>query len=498
VLETSTAVETVPILVGGELREAASGETIEARNPATGELLARFPRCGAEDVAAAVDAARAALPAWRATPAPERARLLLQLADAVVARKEELALLDAADNGSPLRDLRIDVEIGAAELRYFAGLALQARGETIPTGHERVNYTLREPFGVVGRIIPFNHPLLFATMKIGAPLVTGNTLVLKPSEHTSLSALRLCEEFRRIFPPGVINVVTGYGAEAGDALVAHPLVRRIAFIGLARTGRRIQARAAEVAVKTVTLELGGKNPIVVFADASLDEAVEGVVRGMNLSFQGQSCGSTSRLLVHEEIHDEFVAQVAERLEGMRVGLPTSDDTQIGTLINGAQLEKVQRYVELGRDDGFELVKGGTRPEQAELANGFFIRPALFDRVAPGSRLEQEEIFGPVLAVMPFRDYDEALRVANGIQLGLTASVYTRDLRTAHAFARDVEAGFVWVNDSGRHFLGTPFGGYKDSGLGRVNGIESVDQFLQTKSVWCETSSEIQDPFVMKV
>jgi acyl-CoA reductase-like NAD-dependent aldehyde dehydrogenase len=481
-VETPTAVETVPILVGGEFREAASGETIEARNPATGELLARFPRCGAQDVAAAVDAARAALPAWRATPAPERARLLLQLADAVVARKEELALVDAADNGSPLRDLRIDVEIGAAELRYFAGLALQARGETIPTGHDRVNYTLREPFGVVGRIVPFNHPVLFATMKIGAPLVTGNTVVLKPSEHTSLSALRLCEELGRIFPPGVVNVVTGYGAEAGDALVAHPLVRRLAFIGLAETGRRIQARAAEVGVKTVTLELGGKNPIVVFPDASIDDAVEGVVRGMNLSFQGQSCGSTSRLLVHEEIHDRFVATVAERLESMRVGLPTSDDTQIGTLINEAQLAKVQSYLELGRDDGFDLVTGGTRPAEEELANGFFVRPALFDRVAPGSRLEQEEIFGPILAVMPFRDYEEALRIANGIPLGLTASVYTRDLRTAHAFARDVEAGFVWVNDSGRHFLGTPFGGYKNSGLGREEDVEELLSYTQVKNV----------------
>jgi acyl-CoA reductase-like NAD-dependent aldehyde dehydrogenase len=480
--DSATETPTVPILIGGDFREAVSGETIEARNPATGELLARFPRCTAADVSAAVEAAHAAYPAWRATPAPERARLLLELADAVLTRKDELALLDAADNGSPLRDLRIDAEIGAAELRYFAGLALQVRGETIPTGHERLNYTLREPFGVVGRIIPFNHPLLFAAMKLGAPLVAGNTVVLKPSEHTSLSALRLAHDLQRIFPPGVVNVVTGYGAEAGDALVTHPLVRRLAFIGLAATGRRIQARAAEVAVKTVTLELGGKNPIVVFPDADLDDAVEGVVRGMNLSFQGQSCGSTSRLLVHKEIRSDFVTKVAERVESMRLGLPTNEETQIGTLINDAQLSKVRSYVELGRSEGFTLITGGVQPDAPELARGHFMRPAVFDGVVPGSRLEQEEIFGPILAVIPFRSYSDALRISNGIDLGLTASVYTEDLRTAHAFARDVEAGFVWVNDSGRHFLGTPFGGYKDSGVGREEDVEEMLSYTQVKNV----------------
>ena len=408
--------------------------------------------------------------------------MLFELADSLLSAKEEFALLDAADNGSPLRDLRVDVEIGAAELRYFAGLALHARGETIPTGYDRVNYTLREPFGVVGRIVPFNHPLLFAAMKLGAPLVAGNAVVLKPSEHTSLSTLRLAQDLARIFPPGVVNIVTGYGDEAGDALVAHPLVRRLAFIGLASTGRRIQARAAEVAIKTITLELGGKNPIVIFEDADIDDAIDGVIRGMNLSFQGQSCGSTSRLIVHEKLHTDFVANLAQRLEAMRVGLPTNEDTQIGTLINQAQFDKVASYVDLGCSEGFTLVTGGTRPADPSLANGCFIHPALFDGVTPGSRLEQEEIFGPVLAVMPFREYSEALRIANDIPLGLTASVYTRDLRTAHTFARDIEAGFVWVNDSGRHFLGAPFGGYKDSGLGREEDIDELLSYTQIKNV----------------
>ena len=476
------ALETVPMLIGGEFREAAGGETIDVISPSTGELIARIPRGGAQDVDDAVRAAQAAFPGWRATAPTERARLLNRVADALIEHKEELAQLDALDNGSPVRHLRIDVEIGAAEIRYYAGLALQARGETIPSAFGRLNYTQRDPWGVVGRIIPFNHPLLFATMKIAAPLVTGNTLVLKPSEHTSLSALRLAQEFAKILPAGVINVVSGYGAEAGDAMVTHPGMRRMAFIGLAETGRRIINRASEVTLKTITLELGGKNPIVVLPDADLDLAIEGALQGMNLNFQGQSCGSTSRLLVHESLHADFVERLRARLDDVRVGLPADDDTQMGAMINQGQLEKVEGYIRLGREDGFRLVTGGTRPPESELANGFFIRPALFDGVTHGSRLEQEEIFGPVLAAMPFSSFDDALAIANGIQLGLTASVFTRDLELAHRFARDVEAGFVWVNDSGPHFLGTPFGGYKDSGLGREEDTEELISYTQTKNV----------------
>lgn len=479
---TTSGVETLPTLIDGEWRTAATGETIDARNPATGDIIARFPRCGPADVAKAVKAAHDAFPAWRATPATERAGMLQALADAMLSRREELAQLDAQDNGSPVAELRKDVFIGAAELRYFAGLALQNKGETIPTGFGRLNYTLREPFGVVGRIVPFNHPLLFATMKIGAPLVAGNTVVLKPSEHTSLTALRLAEEFQRIFPPGVINVVTGYGAEAGDAIVTHPLVRRIAFIGLAETGRAVQARAAGVGIKSVSLECGGKNPIVVFPDADIEKAVDGVVNGMNLTFQGQSCGSTSRLIVHRDIHDQFVDAVVDKVSSLRVGLPEREDTQIGTLINAGQFRKVSGYVELGQAEGARLLTGGKPPEDSELSRGFFIRPAVFDDVNMGMRLAQEEIFGPVLAVMKFDHYEEALNIANDTRFGLTASVFTRDLKTAHAFARDIEAGFVWVNDSNRHFLGTPFGGYKDSGTGRDEDIEELHSYTQIKNV----------------
>ena len=470
------------VLIGGERRPAENGETFDAVNPATGEVIALVPRCGPADVGAAVDAAHAALPAWRAATPMERAARLYEFADALTARREELAHADTQDNGSPYRDLLRDVDLGAAWLRFYAGLASLTRGETIPTGHGRLNYTLREPFGVVGRIVPFNHPILFATMKVAAPLAAGNTVVLKPSEYTSVATLLVASDFAQIFPPGVMNVVTGFGAEAGDALVVHPLVRRLAFIGSESTGRRIQARAAESAVKTISLELGGKNPIVVFPDADIEQAVAGVVAGMNFTFQGQSCGSTSRLIVHKDIHADFVEHLVVRTSSLHVGDPFDQQTDVGTLINEQQLTKVLGYVDLGVAEGAELVSGGTRTLEEGLANGFFVKPGVFDGVQPDMRLAQEEIFGPILAVLEFGSYEEALEVANGVRFGLTASIFTKDLSTAHRFARDVEAGFVWVNDSARHFLGAPFGGYKDSGVGRDEDAEELLSYTQVKNV----------------
>jgi betaine-aldehyde dehydrogenase len=386
------------------------------------------------------------------------------------------------DNGSPIREMRNDAHLAVMQMRYFAGLALQLRGETIPTGHGRLNYTLREPFGVVGRIIPFNHPLMFAAGKLAAPLVAGNTVVLKPSEHTSLSALRLADLIVEALPAGVANVVTGFGAEAGDALVAHPHVRRLAFIGSVETGLAIQRRAAERVVKTVTLELGGKNPIAVFPDADLEQAIDGAVRGMNFTWQGQSCGSTSRLLVHELLHEDFVEQLAARMEALRSGPPTDVSTDTGAIVHRRQYDKVLSYLELGRAEGARLVVGGGPAEEAELKGGMFLRPTLFDGVRPDSRLAQEEIFGPVLAVMPFGDYDEAIAIANSVGYGLTASVFTRDLSIAHRFARDVEAGYVWVNDSSRHFAGAPYGGVKNSGVGREEGFEELASYTEPKNV----------------
>lgn len=473
---------TYPLLVGGKLLASRSGETFEAVNPATGELLARVPRCSAEDVDDAVRAAQAAFPAWKATPARERAECVLALASRIVEHAEDLSLLDVKDNGTPIREMRSDAVAAATSLRYFAGLALELRGETIPSDVDRLDYTLAQPFGVVGRIIPFNHPFMFAAGKLAAPLVAGNTTILKPSEHTSLSALRLGELAADIVPPGVINIVSGYGAEVGDALVVHPGVRRLAFIGSGENGRTIQQRAATHVVKTVTLELGGKNPIVVLPDADLDLAVAGALRGMNFTWQGQSCGSTSRLLVHESLHSEFVDRLAASMEALRSGPPEDERTDVGAIVNRGQYEKVLRYLEMGRDEGARLVVGGGPPKDPALSRGLFIRPTLFDDVDPSSRLAQEEIFGPVLAAMTFSSFDQALEIANGVNYGLTASVFTRDLQLAHRFARDVEAGYVWVNDTSRHFPGAPFGGFKDSGIGREESFAELRSYTQTKNV----------------
>jgi acyl-CoA reductase-like NAD-dependent aldehyde dehydrogenase len=477
------------ILIGGRRTAAAAAGTIDVTNPATGQVVGSIPRCRAEDVDAAVGAASAALPAWRDAEPAERAACLLRLADAIQADGERLAGLDVLDNGSPLHEMRKDVGASVSQLRYFAGLALHARGETLPSVPGRLNYTLRQPYGVVGRIIPFNHPLMFAAAKIAAPLIAGNTVVLKPSEHTSLSALALADHLAEIFPAGVVNVVTGYGGEAGDALVAHPEVRRMAFIGAADTGRAIQRRAAEVAVKHVTLELGGKNPIVVFPDADQDAAVQGALSGMNFTWQGQSCGSTSRLLVHRDAYGEFVERLATRIDALRSGLPEDPQTDTGAIVNAGQLQKVLSYIDIGRDEGARLVAGGERVTDADLGRGLFVRPALFADVAPDSRLAQEEIFGPVLAAIPYDDYDDAVRIANGVRYGLTASVFTRDLETAHRFAREVEAGYVWVNETSRHVAGTAFGGVKDSGLGREEDLDELLSYTQHKNVHVRYATE---------
>ncbi len=470
------------LLVGGELRDARSGETIEVTNPATGEAIGTFPRAGAQDVDDAVRAAAAAFERWRHTGPLERARRVLALADLIERDAEELAMLDVTENGSPIREMRNDANIALAALRYFAGLALQLRGETIPGDAGRLDYTLMAPFGVVGRIVPFNHPMMFAAAKSVAPLIAGNTVVIKPSEHTSTSALALAALANEVFPPGVFNVVTGFGDEAGDALVTHPGVRRVAFTGSAEIGRRIQARAATHVVKTVTLELGGKNPIVVCADADVEAAVDGALRGMAFTWQGQSCGSTSRLLVHRSLHEELVAALGERMGALRSGPPADEATETGAIVHRRQYEKVLSYLALGRAEGFPVVVGGGPPDDPALAAGMFVRPTLFDHVRPDSRLAQEEIFGPVLAAMPFDTYEEALAIANGVSLGLTASIYTRDLATAHRFARDVEAGYVWVNDTQRHVPGTDYGGFKDSGVGREEGVAELASYAQIKNV----------------
>ena len=379
--------------IGGRSRLAADGATIDSTNPATGELIGRFPAAGPADVEEAVVAAEQAFESWRRTTPSERARAINALADLILEHGAELSSLDVIDNGSPIREMRNDVGASAEMLRYFAGIVHEAKGTTHPDDFDSLDYTLQQPYGVVGRIVPFNHPLMFAVQKIAAPLAAGNTVLLKPSEFTSLSALRLGELSRSVLPDGVFNVVTGYGRDAGDAIVRHPRIRRLAFTGSAPTGRAIIASAATVNVKHITLELGGKNPLVIFEDADLGKAIAAAKRGMNFTWQGQSCGSTSRLLVHADIYDAVLKRVVEKVRAIRLGDPQSPDTGMGPVNSRVQLEKVLSFFESARTDGARLMTGGKRPDGPMFERGFWVEPTVYADVEPGMRLWQEEQTG---------------------------------------------------------------------------------------------------------
>jgi len=467
------------MLIGSELR--AGNESMPVIHPGDESVIAQLPLGSAGDVDDAVAAARAASTTWARTPIAERAAALLALADAVLSHGEELAWIDTLDNGSPIAVMRNDYLMAVDQLRYFAGLALQLRGQTLPSAApDALDLTLRDPFGVVGQLIPFNHPLMFAASRIAAPLLAGNAVVLKPSEQTSLSALRLGELARPVLPAGVLNVVTGTGDVAGDRLVTHPDVPRIAFTGSEAAGRRILARAAGTAIKTVTLELGGKNPLLVFPDADLAAAVDGALRGMNFRWQGQSCGSTSRLFVHRSIFQPFIAELAARMRSLTIGDPLLESTDVGPLVSRAHYERVCGYIDVGRSDpALELVTGGTAAGRP----GYFVPPTLFTAETPHGPLFTEEIFGPVLVAAPFDDYDHAIALANSLSVGLTASVWTTSLHTALAAARDLQAGYLWINHSSEHIAGASFGGVKNSGVGREESLEEIESYTQHKNVY---------------
>lgn len=469
------------LIVDNAPRSASSGGTYTTFDPATEQPLAEVPNGSEKDIDVAVEAAQRGFEIWRRYPALDRAKALREVATALRENVDELGLLDSVDGGSPVTSMRADVMWAANFIDMYADWALMVKGETIPASANGVHYTRPEPYGVVGRIIPFNHPALFAAAKSAAPLLAGNAVVVKPPPQAPLSALRIGELVAEILPAGVFNIVTGEGPETGAALARHPDVRRIAFIGSEPTGRAIQRLGAEGGVKHVTLELGGKNAMVVLADADLDSAAMGAVRGMNFTAsQGQSCGSNSRLLLHESIADEVIGRVVELVERIRVGVPVDEATEMGALVSRPHYDRVISYVEAGLAEGATLATGGRRPEH--LPVGCFLEPTVFTDVRSDMRIAQEEIFGPVLSVLTFRDDDEALRIANGVRYGLTASIWTNDLRRAHWFAEGFQAGFVWMNDSGRHFPGVPFGGVKASGVGREEGLDEILSFTEMKAV----------------
>jgi betaine-aldehyde dehydrogenase len=470
------------MLIDGEMVAAQDGGWLESENPANEQPLGRVASAGAVDVNRAVAAARSAQPGWAAKSVWERAAALRRLAAGIRARGPEILGLEARDTGNTIGKLTADVQIAAGYLEYFAGLASEIKGETIPATAQGLHFTLREPWGVVARIVPFNHPFMFAAAHLAAPLMGGNTVVVKTPESSPLTGSILGELCREHLPAGVVNIVHGLGLPAGDVLVRHPQVRRIGFTGSVPTGLAIQRAAAESGVKLVTLELGGKNPFIVFPDADLDKAVELAVAGMNFSWAGQSCGSTSRLLLHESVHDEVVERVAARLQQLRLGDPTDPASEMGPVNSRRQHERVMGFIESARSDGARLVTGGRRPPGESFRAGYWVEPTLYAGVEPAMRVAREEVFGPIVCALRWSTEAQAVALANGTEFGLTAAVWTRDLNTAMRMMRKVEAGTVWINSAGQHFVGTPFGGWKDSGLGGEECLEELLSYTQVKAV----------------
>jgi aldehyde dehydrogenase (NAD+) len=468
------------LLINGEWQDAASGKTFETINPATEQVIARVAEADQPDADRAVAAARRAFDGpWRKMSGSERGRLLYKLADLLEAHRQDLAALETLDNGKPYNDaLNVDLPLTIACYRYYAGWADKIQGKTIPINGPYFCYTRHEPVGVCAQIIPWNFPLLMQAWKFGPALAAGNTVVLKVAEQTPLTALRVgALAMEAGFPPGVINILTGFGPTAGGALARHMDVDKVAFTGSTEVGHEILKAAAESNLKRVTLELGGKSPNIVFADTDLEPAVEGAFFGLFFN-QGQCCCAGSRLFVEDKIHDEFVDQVVARTKKQRVGDPFAPDTTQGPQVDRTQFDKVMAYIAAGRKDGAKLRVGGGRVGQ----QGYFIEPTVFSDVRDDMQIARDEIFGPVLSVMRFRTIDEVVQRANATRYGLAAAVWTRDITKAHAVANGVRAGTVWVNCYDVFDAAAPFGGFKESGIGRELGEYGLNNYTEVKTV----------------
>jgi len=456
------------------------GGYLDTFNPATGESLGPAAEANSADVDAAVRAAQQGFAVWRGMKPLERAGLLKKVAQVLRENAFELAMLDAANCGNPICEMQRDALIAAAQIDYYAGLATEVKGETLPMGDGILNYTLREPYGVCARIVAYNHPIMFTAAKMAPPLIAGNAVVMKPPYQAPLSSYRMMELIDGILPPGVLNILSG-GVECGQALVNHPDVPRLALIGSVPTGRAI-ARAGAERLKHVTLELGGKNACIIYPDADMDKAIPAAVNGMNFTWCGQSCGSTSRLFVHESIHDKVVEGMLQAIRVYQPGIPTDMATTMGCIVSQQQHEKIMAYIDLGKAEGATLAYGGERPSDPALAKGWFVQPTVFTNVTQNMRLANEEVFGPVLSVIKWRDEADMIEQVNAVEYGLTASIWTQNLATAHRTAGRVQAGFVWVNHVGSHFIGASFGGYKQSGIGREEGFDELLTYTQHKNV----------------
>ena len=465
---------------GGRWHAPKDGRYVDTLNPGTGASLGRVADCGTADMDAAIAAAKAAFREWRRVPPLERARILKRVAQILRENAGELAMIDAADCGNPVKEMLADAQIAAAQMEFFAGLVTEVKGASIPMGPEVVNFSVREPRGVVGRIIPFNHPFMFCAGKSAAALATGNTIVVKPPEQAPLSSLRLAELCDGLFPPGVFNVVPG-GKEAGARLSVHSDVAMVALVGSVPTGRAVMKAAADT-VKPVLLELGGKNALIAYGDADPDNVASGVISGMNFTWCGQSCGSTSRAFIHEAIYDAVLERVKEKATYYKPGIPTDPATTMGAIASKAQYERVLSYLKSAKKEGARAIYGGELPTDPKLAGGFFVEPSIYADCTMDMRIAREEIFGPLLSIFKWSDEAAMLDQVNAVEYGLTCSIWTNDLNVAHRTAMAVEAGFVWVNETSKHFLGAPFGGFKQSGIGREECIEEMFAFTQEKNI----------------
>jgi acyl-CoA reductase-like NAD-dependent aldehyde dehydrogenase len=482
------------LFIGGRSVDALAERTFISRNPATGKPWAEVAEAGPEDVDVAVDSCREAFEsaAWRSMTPSNRGLLLHRLGDLLCDEAEQLAQLETADNGKAIRQTRGEMSILPNWYWYFGGAADKLVGSNIPISSTLSARTSLEPLGVVAAIVPFNSPLLLAAWKVAPALAAGNTVIIKPAPDTPVTALRLAQlALDAGFPPGVLNVVCG-GDAVGKALVAHPGVDKVAFTGDSRTAVEI-AREAATTLKHVSCEGGGKSPHIVFANSNLDQALVGVAAGVFIS-AGQTCVAGSRLLVEKAIYDEFVARLAARADSLRVGDPTSERTHIGSLTSQRQLEKVIRYVDVGRAEGAQVVAGGAPPQDEELSGGYFFRPTVLAAAKNDMRVCQEEIFGPVVACIPFDDEAEAIAIANATRYGLAGGVWTNDIRQAHRVVSAMQAGTVWVNNYRTIHWQAPFGGYKQSGYGRENGWEALREYVQVKTVLTDHGVETTDPF----
>jgi (Z)-2-((N-methylformamido)methylene)-5-hydroxybutyrolactone dehydrogenase len=486
------------LLIGGEWVDPFGNEWIESMNPFTAAPWALIPRGGKADVNRAVGAARKAFcNEWRSVTASARGLLLRRLGDLVASQADQLAEIETTDNGKLLAEMRAQLNYLPQWFHYFGGLADKIEGRVIPIDKPGVfNFTREEPLGVVAAITPWNSPLLLAVWKLAPALAAGNTVVWKPSEFSSVSALVFGELFEKAgFPPGVVNIVTGYGSEVGEPLVSHRDVAKIAFTGGDRTGEYIYQLAAR-GIKRVTLELGGKSANIVFDDADLDQAVNGVVSGI-FAATGRTCIAGSRALIHRPIYDPFVDRLLALAKTARMGNPLDLSTQVGPITTRTQYDKVLDYIRIAKEEGAVCRLGGGPAQRPECGSGWFVEPTVFTDVRPEMRVASEEIFGPVLTVIPFEDEDQAVSIANGTIYGLAAGVWTTSIRRAILMAERLEAGTVWVNTYRAISYMSPFGGYKRSGIGRESGVDAIREYLQTKSVWIDISGKAPNPFVIR-